>query len=362
MRAKSTAAAFVAMAVSMAAALTLASGAAATTGTVAKPLNVCTDASRCYTSIQAAIDAADDGDTVKVAAGIYLGNLAISKNISLVGAGSSLTTISVARPEVCCIRYRTMLIETGATVTVRGVTVTHIYGSVSGGGILNRGALTLRETNITKNGEGGCGTSCEGPGQTWPADNPRQGGGIFTSGPLTVVNSTVDFNAGERRGGGIYNDGAAVKLFDSTVSHNAALTFVGSGNAGGIWNGGTMTLYDSDISDNRASASLIGGGSGGGIVNAPLATLVLRSSTVTGNTTAGFGGGISNDGTLSLYDTTITGNTAIGYQAGMNFPYPGGGILNSGAMNVFDSVISGNAPNDCSVPSSSPPYYVDCPL
>jgi hypothetical protein len=339
-------------------ALTFSTTALGGANTSPKVLNVCADAGKCYTSIQAAIDAADEGGTVKIAAGTYLGSLSISKNISIVGAGSSLTTISVAPPDACCIRYRTMVIDTGATVTVKAVTVTHIYGG--GGGILNRGALTLRESNITKNPEGLCGNSCEG--QTWPADDPREGGGIFTSGPLTLVNSTVDFNTGELRGGGIFNDGAAVTLFNSTVSHNAAATFVGGASAGGIWNGGTMTLYDSDVSDNRTGSTFSGGGSGGGIVNGPVATLVLRSSTVTGNTTVGFGGGISNGGTLSLYDTTISGNTASGYVVGTLVPYPGGGILNSGVVNVFDSVISGNTPNDCSQPSSSPPYYVECSL
>jgi hypothetical protein len=339
-------------------ALTFATTALGGANTPPKVLNVCADAGKCYTSIQAAIDAAADGDTVKIAAGTYLGSLSISKNISVVGAGSSLTTISVAPPDAgCCIRYRTVLIDTGATVTVKGVTVTHIYGG--GGGILNRGALKLRESNITTNPEGFC--ACGGQGQTWPADNPREGGGIFTSGPLTLVNSTVQFNLGEFRGGGIYNDGATVKLFNSTVSNNFAATFFGGAHGGGIWNGGTMTLYDSSVSDNTASAALNGGGSGGGIVNGAVATLVLRSSTVTGNQ-ADFGGGIDNAGTVSLYDTTITRNFAGGHLGGTITPNPGGGILNSGVLNVFDSVISGNTPNDCSQTSSSLPYYADCSL
>lgn len=83
------AAAFVAMLVSTAAAVTFSSGAVATAATAAKQLNVCADASRCYTSIQAAIDAADDGDTIKVAAGTYLGSISISKSISLVGAAAA---------------------------------------------------------------------------------------------------------------------------------------------------------------------------------------------------------------------------------------------------------------------------------
>jgi hypothetical protein len=339
-------------------ALTLATSALGGANKPPKVLNVCADAGKCYTSIQPAIDAAGDGDTVRIAAGTYFGSLSISKNISVVGAGSSLTTISAA-PLYLLNRYRTVVIDTGATVTVKGVTVTHMNpGHNLGGAILNRGALTLRESNITENLEGFCYSGCQS--RIWPADDPAEGGGIFTSGPLTLYNSTVSFNGAEQRGGGIYNTGATVTLFNSTVSHNNAAAFVGASSGGGIWSAGTMTLYDSDVSDNSTNSTINGGSSGGGIFNS--ATLVLRSSTVTGNRSPTSGGGISNGGTLSLYDTTITGNTASGYNPVMTIPYPGGGIINSGVLNVFDSVISGNTLNDCTQTSSSPPYYAECSL
>ncbi len=46
-----------------------------------------------YTKIQAAIDAAEDGDTVRVYEGTYYGNVIVNKSIDLVGDGSEATTI-----------------------------------------------------------------------------------------------------------------------------------------------------------------------------------------------------------------------------------------------------------------------------
>jgi pectin methylesterase-like acyl-CoA thioesterase len=48
----------------------------------------CTVCPTCtYTTVQAAIDAANPGDTIFICAGIYLGNLSIPKPLTLVGAG-----------------------------------------------------------------------------------------------------------------------------------------------------------------------------------------------------------------------------------------------------------------------------------
>lgn len=54
-----------------------------------------------YTNIQDAINAAEDGDTVRVYAGTYNEHIKISKQISLIGNGSSYCNINGVKSEVC---------------------------------------------------------------------------------------------------------------------------------------------------------------------------------------------------------------------------------------------------------------------
>jgi hypothetical protein len=54
----------------------------------------------CHQSLQAALDAAHDGDTIKVAAGTFAGGVTITKSVSVIGAGAGATTIKGGGPVV----------------------------------------------------------------------------------------------------------------------------------------------------------------------------------------------------------------------------------------------------------------------
>ena len=76
--------------------------------------------------------------------------------------------------------------------------------------------------------------------------SPRFGGGISSSGTLTLKNSTVNGNTTTGNGGGIINYGAAT-LNNSTVSNNEAGT-----EAGGIANwGGSLSGRNDTITGNE---------------------------------------------------------------------------------------------------------------
>jgi hypothetical protein len=276
------------------------------------PLKVCADASKCYTSIQAAIDAANSGDKILIAAGTFDGSLTIGKSVTLIGAGANQTTITQSGSD------SVITIGSGVSVTIKGVTVSGGSAVVSnldcigsGGGINNSGDLTLRNSRVSDNSAAGFGGGI--------ANNSTGNLNLYG----TLVNGNDVFCAGVNGavGGGIANAGAAT-LYASTVSRNGAGGF---GSAGGIENEGTLSLKYSTVSGNGASIS------GGGIVNT--ATLKLDASIVSGNGAGDVGGGIINYGTATLNETVVTGNTA-GIEAG--------GIYNSGTLTLNDSTVSGN--------------------
>ncbi|HEX6865012.1 MAG TPA: choice-of-anchor Q domain-containing protein, partial [Thermoanaerobaculia bacterium] len=130
------------------------------------------------------------------------------------------------------------------------------------------------------------------------------GGGIRSSGPLTLVRSWVTANHAQHEGGGI--SAFTMKARDSTVSGNT--TDMSGGGIAGI----QMDLENVTVSGNQA------GTEGGGIL-LYLYDASLRQVTVTGNA-ATLGGGIAVDSDdcagsfcdsfLELVRTVIAGNTA----------------------------------------------------
>ena len=233
----------------------------------------------------------------------------------------------------------------------------------TGGGVENRGRLTLDDVLVTGN------AAAPGDDQTTPGTgasggNGGDGGGVFNAAgaQLTVTDSGIVGNAagtggagadglgnsggsgGEGgAGGGIYNNGGSVALSNSTVSGNTAGT------------GGTGGLGDSSANPGTSGGDGGRGGFGGGIVTVPglsgAGTLDLTNVTVAGNTIGpggsggqgfpsggggpgGLGGGIASTSTASLTNVTVAGNT--GGLAG------DGVLVAGGVMSEYGSLIAGN--------------------
>lgn len=151
----------------------------------------------------------------------------------------------------------------GLTIDGAGQTVT-----VSGGGTVRvmlveiGAALTVKNLTIANGNSGN-----------------TYGGGIYNYGTLTVANSTFAGNRTNGNGGGIYNYFGALTVINSTFSGNSAGASIGGagGGGGGIYNNsGTLTVTNSTFSRNGT------GDSGGGIYNGG-GTSTLRNTIVANN-------------------------------------------------------------------------------
>jgi predicted outer membrane repeat protein len=375
----------------------------ATTGTDAA--NDCTNPLNPCATIEHAISQASDPDTIVIAAGTYTENeLQVTKDLTFEGAGAATTIIQAAASEGTA-THRVMRIQAGSTVQIDDVTIR--FGSAgggAGGGIRNRGDLTLNNVIVTQNesddeGGGISNNGADGGGllilnNTQVTNNfaGTRGGGIASQGggQLTLQNgSRVDDNEADGRGGGIVNDpGSTVTLHvGSSVSGNTALN-----DGGGIRNRGDLFVTGSVINDNETTTENGGGISnseghveltdsvvdnntaevhGGGIYTeqpeVANASLILTRTTVSNNqATTGSGGGIYNlQDHVELLESSVEGNTAAqGGGGGIytealgllfqslevdrstisgNDAFAGGGIFNDGdTVTLSNSTISGN--------------------
>lgn len=196
--------------------------------------NVC--ASGCqFSSIQTAIDGLSDfGGEVNVCAGMFKEritfNAALQDGVTIVGAGLDNTIIDADGDGP------TVTVDPRTIATLRGLTITGGKAAM-GGGIVNRGQLTLQDCSVTENSNG----AADGGG----------GGGIYNAvgARLTLITAGVsDNNALDGQGGGILNAGTVELQANSTISKNMA------DRGGGIFNqaGGTVTVdSNSSVSSNE---------------------------------------------------------------------------------------------------------------
>ena len=158
--------------------------------------------------------------------------------VTIAGPGAGLLTVKGE------FGSRVFEVTGSSPATISGMTITGADGAtpffVSAAGIRDQGNLTLASSVVT--------------GNTYS--------GIINDGAMTVSNSNISGNnAGPYDGGGIDNKGTAL-IFNSTISGNTAKI----GQGGGIANFGTAAISDSTISGNTAN-------DGGGISNNELGEL-----------------------------------------------------------------------------------------
>jgi hypothetical protein len=273
----------------------------------------------CFATIQAAVDAAGDGDRIRIAPGTFQGGITILKDVELVGAGAGATTIEGGGPVITIGAFVGPGGPGQPTVSISRVTITgglvDTEGVAAGGGVLI----------------------------------PFAGPGV----PVATVAISDSVITGNRASpSGLFPPGPFCGPSPCAVAWG-----------GGIDNGGDLTLTNTRISDNVAGSTSTDGSAatiaqGGGIRSHPDANLVLRHSLVSGNRAAtsppngqfADGGGIADDGTLVLDTSVVTGNTSeVSAAVASTFPFDirqsamAGGIFSTGSATIARSIVSRNS-------------------
>jgi hypothetical protein len=235
------------------------------------------------------------------------------------------------------------------------------HASFQGGGIYSgplaagdTPALTL--TNATINGN----------------DAANAAGGIAAAGTLTATGGSIDGNTG-LGGGGLYlGEGQTASLDGTSISGNTATAYVG----GGVLSSGDLTIANAQMTGNRALHTTGNTGLGGAIYSgsnndgttvklsidasnisgneayaAPALitfspgsgatnTSSISRSTVNGNTSATQFGAIETLHPLTIANSTITANTAVGGPGALYMTAPSGVV-------VGGTILSGNGATSC---------------
>ena len=304
----------------------------------------------CYASVQAAIDAADDGDTVRVAGGTYHEAVVLSKSVMLEGGWATdftvrdwdfyVTTIDAQRTGPV------IWVNAAVSPTIEGFVLTggddtahlgwgggiKIYRS---GGIAVEGFTTIRYNVITNNIA--CrASSCQG-----------HGGGIhvYRSNAL-IEHNTIISNAartggdGGGQGGGVRVWTANAILIGNTIVSNTAVystTGLWTGDGGGV---GTEYAQSAVLEGNEIRgnvAAVRGAGYGGGVwANAQMYGNRILSNTASVHDD-GYGGGV-----YAYYVTSFDGNLVQGNVASENDDGTGGGIYAIYLKSARHNTIEGN--------------------
>ena len=223
-----------------------------------------------------ALAAAKDGDTLKFECSGTIKISAIktlSRSVTLDAAGQ--TVIFDGENSVAVFN-----IKAGAAVTINHLTVINGRADSGGGGITNRGTLTITDSVIARNWHGVVNFGSLLVRNTVFADN--HGVGIYNSRQLAVYGSTFTGNTH-----GIDNGSGIALVVNSTFAGNK-ISYPG-GMGAGIANSGSLTVVNSTFANNVAT------GGGGGIGTHKGGTVTLRNTIIAGNSPTNCLGSMIND-------------------------------------------------------------------
>jgi len=257
-----------------------------------------------------------------------------SKSIAIRGADAATTIIDA---NGAILSNRAFEIRPNTNVSIDKVSIQNGSANDNGGAIYCSGTLAVINSTISNN----------------------DGAGIRNDSNLSLLNSNITDNTNTSGScAGIRNSGGNVEINNSNISNNiqTGTTYL-NGVAVQNYDGGTMTIANSEISGNSGidSAIRIREGnltitnstisnnineltSGGAISNDIDGNLIITQSIISSNQASVHGGGINNLGDLTVSNgTEIIENSVLS-----SLGSQGGGIYNEGTIAISNTIISKN--------------------
>ncbi len=274
--------------------------------------------------------------TIQLASGLN-----ITQNLMVDGAANGVAAPTVKGPGPGATYFRVMTITANMKVTLNQLIIAsgNLTGATSsqaaGAGIYNLGSLTVTNSVITGNvtsSAGGVGGGIYSTGaiqiiSTTLSNNTAAstGGGINSTGYLTITSSIVKDNTSANNGGGIYLNGANTSIISNTLIHGNTAGLGG----GGIFDNAALLLSSSSVYSNTAT-----GNYGGGMVVAANKYAMATDSLFYDNiSVAAAGGGISANGMFEARHIHVYRNTST---------YSGGGISSGNRLTMTNSSVYQN--------------------
>ncbi len=263
-----------------------------------------------FTSIQAAIRAADDGDTISVRDALLKeSGIVVDKSVTIEGLGAMLTYVDATNAG------RVFKIVTGTSVVIKKIGLINGKTAQDGGGILIAGgSLVLENAHVAYNKAG-------------------NGGGIAVDkGVLIARNLDLQGNNASAAGGCLYvSNGGAALVIDSDLNgngdadHGAGIALEDPGS--------TLAVYRSSI--NVSQLSFGSSGHGAGVYTGKGTFAALVNSTIVGNVSHNNETEIYNQGSMQIRSCTIWSKTSSSLTGTV-------ALENSadGSVNITESIIT----------------------